>query len=424
MGIGQKRNYLILLYDSVVYAMALALFDTNTVIPYFLREIGVSQMMPWVDTIKQVSYFAPQVILFHHVTRASDPVRLITKIMFLDRPQLFLLPLLIVLGWSGKLLGAMFFISIFVFYLGEGAILLYWLDVLARSTSARERGYFFGYSQIFGGIGAAALAFYVQKLLNSSAGVYASYEKIFLLAACLVIPSLFLFPLIRLSARQKERVESIDASINASSETAENLRESEGLGLKKPEFMRLLLIQGLIGLGGLALPYYLFDLLDHFPNLEHQAGTLAMGSMSGVLLGGILWGGLSAWRGNKKTIQATIIANLAVPLLFLYFLRFSPEQVPIFSLFAGFMLTGAIMGGWLGFVNYIMETSSEETRPRNLLIYNVTMVLASFYPLLGGYLRGLMGHEGVLVLISVMAFVAFILAMFLKEPRDELRPGE
>lgn len=399
MRLVSKRNFSILMYDSIVYAIAIAVLDTNTVIPYFLREIGVPYMMPWVDAIKQFSFFLPQVFLFRYVARAKAPARLITRIMFFDRPQLLILPLLIALGCTGNILGAIFFLSIFLFFLGEGAILLYWINVLVRSTSIRERGRFFGMSQVFGGLGAAGAAWYVQSLLNGPANILLSYQKIFVLAAVVLIPSLFIFPKIRFSERMQ-----IDQDEKIPLET---LPSSE---LKKKGLIRLLIIQALIGLGALALPFYLLDLLDHFPSLEQNIGTLAMGSMFGVLIGGVLWGGISAWISNKRAIQASVLVSVFVPLVFLGFSRLMQNEPFVPALFAGFMLLGALSGGWLGFVNYILERSSEARRSKNLLSYNVLAVFSAIYPILGGTLRAWWGQEIILIFISVTAGIAFLLS--------------
>lgn len=402
---GNVNKYLfILLYDSVAYAIATAVFDTNTIIPYFLREIGNPGLVPWVEAVKQASFFLPQLLVVRHVARTDRHVNIITKIMYGDRPQLLLLPLCLLLGWTGLQLGSLLFFCLSLFFLGEGAILLYWMDLLGRLATPKQRGGFFGLAQVLGGIGALVAAFLVKNITGTGTSVQSQYVNIFLLGSLPLLPSLILFRFIK----QPPRSEGNGAG---------PVRLSLAAVVRNPQMIRMITVQLLVGFGGLAYPFYLLDMLAKYPSLENKVGLFLSAGITGTLVGGILWGGLSAWQGNKKTIQAVVLANLAIPLIFFVFGYSGAFPLHPSVLGLGFILLGSTAGGWLGFVNYAMDIATEHNRSGYLFLYNITMALSSIYPLVGGYLRGHLEPFSILFIITGTVLLALVLSLKLGEPK-------
>ncbi len=401
-----RKNLYILLVDAAAYAMFGALWDVNTVIPVFLDRIdSPSWLIGATVALKQLGYLIPQPVLltqFHRVNSLTGFMRLI---MLVDRPQLLVFLLCLLLMAHSPALLIAFFISFAILCFGEGTILLPWVDLMGWSLKPEGRGRFWGTVQAVGGLASLGAGFTISGILDNPKFPYPyNFLLIFGVGALILLPSIILF---------QKAEDPVLPVIKSPPKWEATVRKCLG----NKQFLFLVVVQSLAGCDALAIPYYIVMVRHKFPALAPCTGTYILLSIIGGVSGGILWGILSDKRGSYRTITAiTFFKTLTAGIFLTTQFNHSPAT-PAVLLGAGFILLGAVTAGWVGFINYLLNIAAHEERSSYLALNNTVLFPAAFLPILGGLLREYRGDMPLYLITTAATATAFLLSFRLKNLR-------
>lgn len=402
----KNKNFIVLLLDAIVYAIALTFVDVNTVIPAFLDSINApAWQIGLASTIKQLGFLLPQFYLLTRISRIKKQVGFIWTVYLIDRPQLFVFLAMLAVFPTSPYLSPIFLICFGIFCTGEGVAQLPWINLLGRTVRPELRGNLWGLTQVAGGIGSLLGGFLIAKMLNEGSVYFpANYLVIFGTGLAFLLPSLFFF-----------RFTANPSSSNQTQSTA--LIQAIKTAWQNTNFRIMLLVQVMVSTDMLALPYYIVMVKHRFPFLAPQTGTFVYLGIIGGILGGFIWGYLSDHKGNRLTIIYIVLANIAVPAGFLVTQFIDHNVILTAILWPAFIMVGMVGGGWLGFVNYMLEIGDDQDRLCYITLNNAAMLTVVLLPILGGILRNYYSDKIILSIIMFFMVAALFPALKLGEPR-------
>ncbi|MHB9095150.1 MAG: MFS transporter [Eubacteriales bacterium] len=402
-----RKNFYILLVDVIAFYVFFTLWDVNTVIPVFLDKLGSpSWTIGLANSIKQLGFIIPQLVLLPHIYKIGSLVRFIRKVLFVNRPQLVAFLILLLLLKPGKPMVIAFIISFAVLNFGEGLTLLPWMDLLGRTVQPNTRGRFYGAVQVLSGLAALGSGYVISKYIENTGYPFpVNFVLIFGLGSVIILPSLYLFKIAEdpvlpeISFRPNWRISAVNC-------------------FKNKEFILMLVVQILISADALALPFYIIMVRHRFAWLASSTGTYVFLSIIGGVLGGILWGYLSDKKGNRTAIIFIALFNVLTSGSFLITQFIQSKAVLAAILAPGFILAGMVAGGWLGFVNYMLDLAGDDERPFYIAVDNAILLPIALLPILGGIIRDFGGDLTLYVITTTSMIIGFILSFRLKEPRQ------
>lgn len=399
-----RRNFYILIMDAAAYAIFCAIWDVNTVIPLFLDQIGSPYwLIGATNSLKQLGYLVPQLIIVAQLYRVKRLSRFIRAIMLVDRPQLFFVPLFLLLLTDNTALLIIFFISFAVLCFGEGTILIPWMDLMGRSLESGTRGRFWGTIQVTGGLAAMGTGFIISRTLDNPHLPYPyNFVIIFGIGAVTLLPSVILFKMV------EDPV--VPAAIIPPGWVSSVLK-----CLDNKQFALLIAVQHLAGYDSLAIPYYIVMVRHKFPWPAPSAGTYVLLSIFGGVLGGVLWGILSGKRSNYRTIKVIAFFKVLTSAIFLTTQLVESKMALAALLGTGFVLVGVVTAAWVGFVNYILNIATHSERPFFIAISNAVLLPVAFLPILGGFIREYSGDTTLFIVTTVFTAFAFIISLQMRD---------
>jgi MFS family permease len=187
---------------------------------------------------------------------------------------------------------------------------------------------------------------------------------------------------------------------------------------KNKRFVTLIVTQCFFSFNGLASPLYILFAKGRYHFSEGSVTTLMYFQLVGSLAGGVIWGYLSHRKGNKFTIQVSIILNMAVAALAAFLALFDTSLYYMITVVIIFC-SGILLGAWLGFTNALFDVVKEEEQPVYIAISSTLLFPLSFITFLGGVLADLLGFAGVFLLVVLFMLIAFAAASRLRIGDDE-----
>jgi MFS family permease len=380
------RNYYFLFLEATIFGLSNAFRDYTTVLPVFLRQLTDSIfLIGMIATLYMGGWYFPQLLTAFFFERKRKLVPSLFRMYFLGRlPMLILVASLLLLHLRNPaLILVIFFLAFGLFYLSEGLTGVGWFELVARIVPEKSRGRFFALYQFTAGILGFASGFWVKALLHKSTSLE-TFGNLFLINLVLLAVSMAFLAAIREKV-QATPIEPIKPSAPPGSLT--------GILRDDPAFLRLLIIQLLMGASTLSSPFYAIHATDRLGITPETVGYFVAAFTLGQALGCLIWGHLSDHLGNRLVIRLCFICASISPLLAISFDLASGRLAPAAGPFAlvyplVFLFMGLAWGAWIGFTNYAMETAPEERRPTYVGILNTANAPIMLYPVIGGSILG------------------------------------
>lgn len=396
------NNFFILLFDAASYAVFCALWDTNTVIPVFLDSIGAPfWLIGVISAIKQLGYLFPQPIAAAQLHKVHRLGRFIRLVMFIDRPQLLLFPLLLLFVKDSMIVLIAFIVGFAVLCLGEGIILVPWVDLMSGTLRQNVRGKFWGLIQVTGGLGVLAAGLMIARILDNPKFPYPyNFAVIFGIGAITILPSVKLFGM---------AAEPVLPAVCDKPGWFFSFRQS----LKNKQFMTTIIVQHLACYDALAIPYYIVMVRHRFSWLTQNTGNYILLTIIGGIMGGLFWGFLSD-RQSGSTVKLILCLKVLTAAVFLATQLIDEKFLIPILLEIGFILVGMISAAWVGFINYIISIALPAERPFFIALNNIVLLPAAFFPILGGFIRAYWGDLTLYTVTTISMIIAFVFSRQLK----------
>jgi MFS family permease len=412
-----RRNFICLALDFGLFGLAMAFIGSNTVIPGYLTTLGASAaVVGAITSLQSASWLLPQ--LFAARTLADKP----RKKPHILRPAAAGRLLFLVLGlvlwltharpaWLMLILST---VAIIGFWIGDGLASVPWFDLLSKAIPARRRGRLTSAGQVLSGVLGFAAGFAVEWLLSSQGPSFPNnYVSILLLgfaflAASFVATSLIVEP----SGAPTDRIPS----------WREYLPQLWHVLKNDHAFRRFILARQLLGLSGLATPFYMTYALTQLDLPAQVAGRYTSISVVGSILTAVLMGWINERSGSKRVILLSIGLATSVPVLALVIPWVLPSSGPALAwgyglvFFAMSATMSAMMPGWM---NFVLEHAPELDRPKYVGLTNTLNGVATLFSTLGGLILAWTDDNYAILFIATLAglSLSWPLALRLQDPR-------
>jgi len=278
-------------------------------------------------------------------------------------------------------------------------------DIWGKSLPSNLRGRFFGYRQLWGGILAIGSGLIVKNILENNA-IEFPYNFALLFSLVFIFLSISYIAL----GSVKEPTEKVYKN---QLPFKDFLKKAFLIIKKNSNYKKFIMVEILVGAGGMALPFYVLYLKDVLQIELGMVGILLSAQMLGSVLSNILWAHLSDFVGNKKVIQISSFAGLMVPIVALVIQ--SKNELLYLLLFAiiGFFIAGRTIGK----TNYLLDIALSKDRPIYISLTGTLLFPVSLFPLIGGLIAQYISYNMLFIVTGIPILLGFILSFDLKEPR-------
>ncbi|PWK06280.1 MFS transporter [Tumebacillus permanentifrigoris] len=417
----ERRNFKGLTVDGALYFVALTFLDATILIPLFLQHVSGSPLLIGLATaIRHLCFVLPQVFIAKWMHRIPRLNRFVFRTYLFCRFGFLLVIGMLFFNSQSPWVLICFFIGHTLFCLGEGLIQVPWMDLFGRTIRPQNHGKLFGLMQTLGAVGSFAAGLLIQHVLSHPErfpyplNFLIVFSMAFLLLTCSTLSFLY----VREGVRRSEVPLEPEKKRSEPSQTlAATLRQNL-------PFRRLTLIQMLIGLHQLAMPFYILY-VQEMPGVEMDLiGRLVIAQIVGGMVGGLLFGLLSEKFDNRTTIRWAVLTNVGVPILILYAGQQAGGVGQQSLVVLAFCLMGVVSGGWIGFTNYLLEISNDHTRGRLVAYLNMCTAPLSLLPVFSGSLLQAFSYENVFGIVLILLLVALFLSWKLPLTTIRHRRGE
>jgi MFS family permease len=378
-----RRNRFGFVLDYIFFNVGLTFAGINTTLPAFAARLTADPLLiGLVGAVWMGGWLLPQMFAARYLSTAPRKMPFILLFSWIGRPVFLLFALYLILSgavWPAVTL-ILLYLASFYFSFTDSITGVAWFDLLGKALSNRERGRFIGLGQAAAGILSIAAGFAIRWVLESSGLGFPNNYAVILIAAdvCFML-SLAAIYLVR------EPVERVELQRQKMTEYLPGLLN---LIRRDAMFRRVNIARLLIGLCGLASPFFAVYAIRVLNLPEGDVGWFAIAQTIGLAIAGLLLGGLAERRGAASVVRIVGGIYLAAPIFVLAAgaLGSKPTAATLLMAAAFLMLglgDGSIM---LGFLNYVLDIAPPEKRPVYVGLTNTLAGVTVLYPFLGGVL--------------------------------------
>ncbi|KEO82668.1 MFS transporter [Tumebacillus flagellatus] len=409
----ERRNFAGLTTDGALYFIALTFLDATILIPLFLQHVSGSPLLiGFATAIRQLCFVLPQVLIAKWMHRIPRLSRFVFRTYLICRFGFLLVIGMLLYNSQSPWVLICFFIGHAMFCLGEGLIQVPWMELTGRTIRPQNHGKLFGLMQTLGAAGSFAAGLLIQRVISHPEqfpyplNFLMMFTTAFLLLFCSSLSFLYV----------KEAPRRMELPADEEKKRPEPPRSFAGTLRTNPPFRKLISIQMLCGLHQLAMPFYILY-VQTMPGVDmNVVGELVIVQIAGGLAGGLLFGVLSEKFGNRTAICWAVLCNAAVPVLILLAGQQGAGSWREKLVVTAFGLLGVVGSGWIGFTNYLLEMSNDQTRGRMVAYLNLCIAPLSVLPIFSGELLQIVSYETVFGIVLILLLVALFLSWRLPPP--------
>jgi MFS family permease len=413
------RSFILGVVNGVLFNLAEAMIGGTTVLPIFISNLTDSKVLIGLaGTMGNAGWFMPQMVVASQIEHVKRKMPLYVSSGLVRMGSMWAIAVLVALAGhtSTAALLAGFFILYAAYSLGGGVAGIPFMDIVAKTVPPERRGTYFGARYAIGGIGAALAGIFVRGALRSRV-FPTGFAIIFFVAAAIVTAAVVSFCFVK---------EPPGPVRESRMPFRQFLRRGPFLLKNVRSYRLLLVVRILLGVWGMALPFYIIFARDKLGITPGDVGTLLAIQMAGAFLSNLLWGHLSNHVGNKIVLELVSALSIACPLIALAGGLWMPAW-PLASFGVVFFLIGMTWSGAsLGYNNYVLEVSPAAERPAYLGFMNTYLSPVLLLAAIGGFIIDKTSYEALFVISAAAALAALVFAVQLEEPRvargDEDRP--
>lgn len=411
-----RRSFALGVFNGAVFNFAEALIAPPLVLTLFVSKLTSSNLLiGLVAPLGQACWFLPQIFVSARIQRMERKMPSYKLSAVIRTLAWFTLAVAVWLLDDPLTLLVGFFVLYTVARLSAGLAGLSFFDVMAKTIPARQRGSFFSWRQLLGGLLGLGAGWIVKIVLAHPALPFPhDHAFLFFLYCAVILPGLASFIMIR---------EPPGETVADPVTLGEQLRRAGRILRGNKVYRRYLFARMSLFLAGAALPFYGIYAKNVLGAPEGMVGIYVATRIGAQMLFNLPWGRLSDRRGNQLVMRilnlgtgATLL--LALILVFMMaLLRLEGDWLPYLAL-PLFFLDGAVRPGQvLSGSNFLLELVSEAERPLYLGLSNTLMGVIVLISGLGGLVVDIWGFAGLFAASLLLCMIGYLLATGLPEPR-------
>ncbi len=278
-------------------------------------------------------------------------------------------------------------------------------DIWGKAIPPNLRGRFFGYRQLGGGLMAIGAGWVVKSILGNKAIVFPNnYSLLFLL--CFIFISISYLAL----GSVKEPISEV---YETKLPFRVFLRKTLRVLKSDHNFRRFIIVQIIIGSGGLAMPFYVLYARNVLKMELGMVGIFLSVQMASGMISNIIWAYLSDFKGNKLIIIFTALIGFSVPLLALFIPASHSSLFILVFAAIGFFINGRSIGS----TNFLLDIAPEKDRPTYISLKGTLALPIVIFPLIGGIITQYFSYETLFIITALLAGGGLLVSFTLQEPR-------
>jgi MFS family permease len=409
-----RRNFTALLVDYFTFGIAFNFFNPNSMLPAFVGELTDSALIiGLVSSAFSGGWLLPQLFAARIINdKPRKKPYLLSGISGRVAFWIIALGLGLGLGQSPAAMLVLFFTCLIAWAASDGVASVAWFEIMAGAIPSNRRGRLLGTAQVLsglGGIGAGALIGQILTHLSFPG----NYTLIFALASTLLVPStIALFMLREVPSKITQQEESEPSEKESRSK---RLIDWLKLPFTNPAFRHVMICRILVGMMGLATPFYVQHATKELFLPQGIVGNFVIAqTIAGVAASATLGWICERW-GTHYVIRIGSAAAILGPLFALGTHLASDRLALAYPLVYVFL--GTINSAWvMGFFNYLLEIAPDGLRPTYIGMSNFVMGILTLAPILGGWLLETTSYTALFVTATTLVTVGFLLSLSLKPP--------
>ena len=402
-----RRNFNAILAAHALFGVAFTLIHPDSMLPAFVGQLTDSApVIGLVNTIFRGGWLLPQLVVARLV---NDKPRKKPYMLAGTSGRLAFWVVALAL-WAGlaRYPAAMLILSFTCFALFtvcDGVSGVAWFDIMARAIPPRRRGRVLGIGQAISGLVGIGEGALIGLVLNQRP-FPDNYALLFTSASVLFIFATIPLVFIRETPPK-----------NADSQSHDPVR---GRWLKllfaNPAFRHLMVCRMLIGMMGLATPFYVkhADQVLRLPQRIIGDFVIAQ-TLAGVIASVVL--GMVCERWGSRYVVCVGSAAAAAGPLFALAAHLAGGGWLVQAYPFVFLSLGIINSTWvMGFFNYLLEIAPEGMRPAYVGLGNTIMGTLTLVPVAGGWLLEATSYTVLFGVTTALVATGFLLTLGLKPP--------
>ncbi|GAA6763311.1 MULTISPECIES: MFS transporter [Thermus] len=387
----RERNYRLAVVNGWLVWLGDTFLNPNIVLSGFAAKLGApGALIGLLPALLQAGGMVPQAFLAPYVARFPQKIVLYRKVAALRLLGVVLMAFsAFLLGpWPG-LLFAGFLLGLLLNALFTGVSSLPFWEVVAKTIPPERRAALFSARNLVGGLLAFLAGFLVREILALPLPFPLPYALLFSLGALSFGLGWHLFG-------------QVDEPVEAPRTARLDLKAP----LLRPGFRRYLRVRVVLGLAGMAEPFYAVYAVRALGQGEELGLYLSLYALS-FTLSNLLWARL-AERGSKGVLRTGAALGFLAPL---FALLLSPS---FFGLV--FLLQGAYLAALnLATTTYLLNLAPPEERSASIGLGNTVAGVFAFSTVLGGWVADRAGFSILFLLAAGLYALAFGLGSRLPE---------
>ena len=411
-----RWNFWAFFVDFVGYMTCLTFISPSSVLPAFVRELTDSPTLIGLSgTIFAAGYLLPQLLVAHWV-RGKPRTKPFLMATLPGRGLFLVITLALWAGMAARptALLILFFVSLTLFAVNDGASNVPWNEFVARAIPLARRGRLFGLSQIIQGIAGIGAGAVISRILGDTSIQFPNnYIILFLAATAPLIPSSIALMLLK----EPPPLETADRALTAARTNWRTILSRDG------DYRRILVCRALLLMAGMAIPFYVVHAQDVLGLPGNVIGVFVMAQTLSSVAASALFGFVSDRWGPRYVVRIATIAGGIAPLFalgaHLAQSRLAAQAYPIVYVALG-VASSAYM---LGFANYLLAISPENDRPTYIGLNSTILGVMAVVPTLGGWILQTTSYTFLFCLAGALGLAAFLTATGLRMPGQALATG-
>jgi len=411
-------NFIVITLDAAFFFAGLAFIDPLIVLPILVDKIAGSQVLVGLmSAIQRAGWIVPQLLATSFVLHHRRKKPFVMWPVVLSRLPFVVLAAAFSLPGAGDHVKALLLLLIgiyTVFFFGDGLVGVPWHDIIARTIPPKLRGRFFGSINVLGGMLIIGAGQIVKRVLaDPSLPFPHNYGRLFIfLCACMGLSTFFLALMKEPTGSAFEERQPFGRIVRLIPSTLRRYRP----------LLRVIVAQNIMGITGLALPFYALYAHKRLGVPEPYGGTFIQVGILGLMAASVLWAFLNDRRGPLTVLRGVAFGAVTVPMAALGLppliraLGAQEHMAHAYSL-VFFLSSAASSGMWMGVTNYVLEIAPDEVRPLFLGLSATLAAPVVLTPLIGGLLLGLIAYEVLFAIVGVAALASAIYIATLERPR-------
>jgi MFS family permease len=408
-----RRNFAALLVDYFTFGIALNFFKPDSILPAFVGELTDSALIIGsVSSAFSGGWLLPQLFAARII---NDKPRKKPYLLggISGRVLFWVIALGLGLGLGQKSPAAMlalFFACLIVWAASDGVASVAWFEIMAGAIPSKRRGRLIGTAQVLGGLGGLGAGILIRQILNHMS-FPGNYTLIFALASTVLIPSTIALSMLRevpSNVTQEETSEPVEKESRS-----DHLITWLKLPFTNPAFRHVMICRILVGMLGLATPFYVQHATKELLLPQGIIGNFIIaGTLAGVAASAVLGWICERW-GTRYIIRIGSAAAILCPLFALVTNLVGNRLAFAYPLVYVFL--GIVNSTWvMGFFNYLLEIAPDGLRPTYIGISNFVMGILTLVPMLGGWLLETTSYTTLFGSATALVTVGFLLSLGLK----------